>query len=408
MLRRNPGCEVSMQRSGSESFALVRFGDRYLKLRGAFFRLFEALDGTVSVNTAIARVFASNDIPPTETIDEFLVLLFRNRMALPVSAMDTDVLERMSKERSPAKASVGSAIGRRMVRARVAFWPADRFVTFLYGVVGRVLFARPSVAAMSASALAGLWLLGAQLSGADPASMYSAVVHGNVGPAAAAMLLAMGLLSMLTHEMAHALACKHYGRRVSGFGVMFYYGVPACFADTTDAWMLSRGKRAVIDGAGMFANAVMGSAFSIAAFLLRGEPVWQVLVLVAAVNYLSLLGNLWPLLRFDGYYILSDLMDRPKLREEGIRAALSRESWVCAIRRNASRAETGVLLFGVASLAFTAVAVAGLNQYAVTAARRIIPGVYGDLAAAVAVVLILGTLASYWRREVTGARNLRV
>ena len=62
---------------------------------------------------------------------------------------------------------------------------------------------------------------------------------------AAANMIVVGI-----HETAHALATKHYGRRVHRGGVMMYFGSPALFVDTMDIWMSPKGARMAISWAG--------------------------------------------------------------------------------------------------------------------------------------------------------------
>ena len=62
-------------------------------------------------------------------------------------------------------------------------------------------------------------------------------------PAASLVLLAMNYLLTFVHELAHASALVHYGRRVKSAGFMIYFGSPAFFIESSDGLMLERGQR---------------------------------------------------------------------------------------------------------------------------------------------------------------------
>lgn len=113
----------------------------------------------------------------------------------------------------------------------------------------------------------------------------------------------------VVHESAHSLAAMHFGCRVRGVGLGFMVFVPRFFTDTTDAWRLRRTERLLIDGAGILSELLVGG---IAALLwtYAAPGTWKsTLFYVFSVSTISTIfvnGN--PCIRYDGYYILSDLV----------------------------------------------------------------------------------------------------
>lgn len=120
------------------------------------------------------------------------------------------------------------------------------------------------------------------------------------------------------HEMGHALTCKHFGGEVHAIGPAFLVFQPCMFTDTSDAWQFSsKWARMGVTGAGVFTEIFLAS---IAALVwLTSDPGFvkqlsYTTMVVCTVHTLLFNGN--PLLRFDGYYILSDLVEIPNMRQK--------------------------------------------------------------------------------------------
>ncbi len=123
------------------------------------------------------------------------------------------------------------------------------------------------------------------------------------------------------HEFGHGLACKKFGKaegagEVHTIGIMLLVLTPMPYIDATSSWSLrSRWKRLMVAGAGMFVElAVAAVAAMIWASTASGTTAHALsynVMFIASVS--TLLFNANPLLRYDGYYILSDLIEIPNL-----------------------------------------------------------------------------------------------
>jgi putative peptide zinc metalloprotease protein len=120
------------------------------------------------------------------------------------------------------------------------------------------------------------------------------------------------------HELAHALTCKHFGGRCQEMGLILLVFMPCLYCNVTDAWMLrSRWQRIAISAAGMIVELFLAA---IAIILWRYSQPGLVnsislnVVIVCGVSTLLFNGN--PLLKHDGYYVLSDLLRMPNLWQE--------------------------------------------------------------------------------------------
>jgi putative peptide zinc metalloprotease protein len=125
----------------------------------------------------------------------------------------------------------------------------------------------------------------------------------------------------LLHELGHACATRVWGGEVHEMGVMLLVLMPVPYVDATAATAFPEmHRRALVGAAGMIVEVFVAS---VAFFIwLQAEPgvVRAMLynaMLVAGVSTVVFNGN--PLLRFDGYYILSDLLRIPNLRQRGQR-----------------------------------------------------------------------------------------
>ncbi len=132
------------------------------------------------------------------------------------------------------------------------------------------------------------------------------------------LYLSLALLK-LCHELAHAFVCKRFGGEVHTLGVMLLIFTPLPYMDASASWSFrSRWQRALVGAAGMitelFLAAVAALIWANTGDGLVHSLAFNVMV-VGSVSSLLFNGN--PLLRFDAYFILSDLVDIPNLYQKG-------------------------------------------------------------------------------------------
>ena len=123
-------------------------------------------------------------------------------------------------------------------------------------------------------------------------------------------------LTKILHELGHAYTTTRYGGRVPTMGVAFLVLYPVLYTDTSDAWrMTSRRARLAIGTAGIRVELAIALLATFLWSFLPDGPVRGAVFLLASATWIStLLVNLSPFLRFDGYYILSDWLDMPNLQ----------------------------------------------------------------------------------------------
>jgi putative peptide zinc metalloprotease protein len=125
------------------------------------------------------------------------------------------------------------------------------------------------------------------------------------------LLLVVGLAvaSAGFHEIGHAAACRYGGGRPGGMGAGIYIVWPAFYTDVTDAYRLPRRARLRTDLGGIYFNAVVAVVTLAVWLVVRADA----LLLLIALQLLEMVKNLSPVIRSDGYHILSDATGVPDL-----------------------------------------------------------------------------------------------
>lgn len=130
------------------------------------------------------------------------------------------------------------------------------------------------------------------------------------------MYLALVLLKSM-HEFGHAYFCRKFGGEVHVMGIMLMIFTPIPYVDaSSSAGFRQRRHRVLVGAAGMIVELfVAGIAAGVWAYTGDGivHSIAYNMMLIASVS--TLIFNANPLLRFDGYYILSDLLEIPNLSQ---------------------------------------------------------------------------------------------
>lgn len=126
-------------------------------------------------------------------------------------------------------------------------------------------------------------------------------------------------LTKFIHELGHAYTCKRYGGKVSSLGVALLVMMPVLYTDTSSAWRLaSRRQRLAIGAAGMMTELAIAAWATLAwSFLPDGMLRSAAFMLATTTWIMTLAINLSPLMRFDGYFLLSDVLGIGNLQQRG-------------------------------------------------------------------------------------------
>jgi putative peptide zinc metalloprotease protein len=122
--------------------------------------------------------------------------------------------------------------------------------------------------------------------------------------------LGIGFAVLVVHELGHAAAARRAGARNVSIGVGWYVLFPVAWADLSEIWRSPARTRVIVDIAGVFTQSLAVTVL-MACYLASGHALPLACAVTATV---SILWNLNPLLRLDGYWVLSDLLGTSDLR----------------------------------------------------------------------------------------------
>jgi putative peptide zinc metalloprotease protein len=172
------------------------------------------------------------------------------------------------------------------------------------------------------------------------------------------------LVAALCHECAHGLTCKRFGGEVHEIGFLLVLLMPGLYCNVSDAWLFpEKWKRLLVTFAGAYCDLVL---WAMAVFVWRltlGETLVNYLAyVVLSVAAVRALFNFVPLLKLDGYYLLSDALEIPNLRERAMARLRTTAQWLLwggPRPRPDPRGEL-LLAFGLASWLFSLLFLGGV------------------------------------------------
>ncbi|MEJ2174171.1 MAG: HlyD family efflux transporter periplasmic adaptor subunit [bacterium] len=288
--------------------------------RNRFFRIgwleFELLARWGAGDAAALAQQVSSESPlavSDEDVESLVEFLARNQLVRTTSAQDSARLGAMRTRQRPERL-------RWLLRNYLFFRvPLVRPTRFLEATLPYVAFLfRPGfLAFVMAATLLGLVMAARQWDVFTHTLFDSFTLAGIIGFAGA---LALG---KTLHELAHAYTATRYGVRVAHMGVAFMVLWPLLYTDTGESWKLAdRRQRLAIAAAGVMAELALAGLATLLWSLAPDGGFRQGMFFLATTSWvLTLTINASPFMRFDGYFVLSDLVDMPNLHERSFAQA---------------------------------------------------------------------------------------
>ncbi len=176
--------------------------------------------------------------------------------------------------------------------------------------LGRLMFSLPGALVWLAVLLAGGWVAISEFDALTDNLTDRVLAADNI----LIILIAFPLLKLF-HEFGHAYAVSRWGGEVHEMGVMFLVFMPIPYVDASASSVFrSHWQRAWVSAAGMYVEMFLAALAVIGWSMIEPGMLRSILFNVALIGSVTtLLFNLNPLLRFDGYYILADVIDIPNL-----------------------------------------------------------------------------------------------
>ncbi len=322
-LRRRPDLIARRQHYLGRSYWIVKdpVGLNYFRFQEEEYALLNWLDGRISLDELKDRF--EEEFPPQkitlEELQQFLGMLHRSGLVIAaVGGQGKELLKRRRERRR--KELIGALSNVLCIRFK-GFDP-ERFLNWLYPLLSW-FFTRTAVTGCILLGLSALTLVMVQfqLFTSRLPAFHEFFSFEN------ALLLSVTLgVTKVLHEFGHGLTCKHFGGECHEMGVMVLVLTPCLYCNVSDSWLLpNKWHRAAIGAGGMYVELILASlATWIWWYSEPGLLNHLCLNIMFVCSVSTLIFNANPLLRYDGYYILSDVTEIPNLRQKST-SVLSRK-----------------------------------------------------------------------------------
>src|SRR5436190_16892567 len=314
-LRMRPDLNARRHRYHGRTFWVVKepVGLNYFRFHDEEFAILCMLDGRSSLDD-IKEEFETQFTPQKITYHDmlqFVGMLHRSGLVISESTGQGHQLVKRRNEKK-WRELMGKLSNVFALRFRGV--DPERFLNWLYRYTGW-FFRWPTVVFVLCLALAALSLVAVNF---EDFHRKLPAFHQFFGPKNWFYLgITMATVKVL-HEFGHGLSCKHFGGECHELGAMMLVFTPALYCNVSDSWMLpNKWHRASIGAAGMYMELFLAS---IATFMwwFSSPGLFNHIMLsvmfICSVSTVVFNGN--PLLRFDGYYILMDILEIPNLRQK--------------------------------------------------------------------------------------------
>ncbi len=314
-IRARPDLKARKQRYQGRTYWVVKdpVGLQYFRFEEEEFAILQMLDGQSSLDD-IAERFEAEFPPQTIRVEElqnFIGMLHKSGLVLSDAPGQGWALKERRDEKKHREL-LGALSN--VLSLRLRGIDPERLLNWLYPYV-RWFFTPAATIGALMLATAALTLVTVQF------DVFKSRLPDFNSFFAAQNWLALGMILTATkilHEFGHGMSCKHFGGECHEMGVMFLVGMPCLYCNVSDSWMLpNRWHRAAIGAAGMYVEIVLASICTfIWWFSQPGLLNYFCLNVMFVSSVSTILFNANPLLRYDGYYILSDILEIPNLRQK--------------------------------------------------------------------------------------------
>jgi putative peptide zinc metalloprotease protein len=319
------GAQVSRQYYRGDRWYVVRdpAGNQFHRLSDAAYRFVGLLNGRRSVEEAWELVGGqlADDAPTQPEVIQVLSQLYAANLLETNVTPDAMVLLRRHKKQAQQK------MQNRLMNVlfpRVRLWDPDQFLV-RWLPVARQIFSKVGAIIwliVVGTALAIVLPQWDQLKTAATNSLDFQHNFENIF-----LLYGTFVVIKLIHELGHAFSCRRFGGECHELGIMLLVLVPTPYVDASTAWAFpSKWERVFVGAAGMIVELFVAALCAIG-WRYTNEVTYPLLsqlfynaMFVASVS--TVIFNANPLLRYDGYYILSDVLEIPNLRQKSTEYSL--------------------------------------------------------------------------------------
>jgi putative peptide zinc metalloprotease protein len=327
-LRMRPDLSERMHRYHGRTFWVVKepVGLNYFRFHEEEYAILGMLDGMTSLDD-LKEQFEQQFQPQKITYHDLLQFVgMLHRSGLVISEAEGQG-QQLCKRRSEKNWRELMGKFSNVFALRFRGVDPERFFNAIYPYTGW-FFRWYTVVCVLAFALTALALVGVNF---EEFMRRLPAFHQFFGPKNWLYLGATMAIVKVLHEFGHGLSCKHFKGECHELGAMMLVFTPALYCNVSDSWMLpSKWHRAAIGAAGMYVELFLASIatylwwFSSPGLL---NSICLSVMFICSVSTVMFNGN--PLLRFDGYYILMDVLEIPNLRQKSTEITKRFFVWLC-------------------------------------------------------------------------------
>lgn len=284
--------------------------DTYFRVSEKYYRIISALSGTYELEQFIRKMQCSGLNVNKTDILKIIQFLNIGNLLLPTYGASAD---KAGKMRANKRKMLWHIILSTYLFFRIPLFKPDKFLNRTADAIHKI-FNHWLLMTLSLIALLGYVGIIANFAKFTDAFMKSISVQGLMRYSIAVIFI------KIIHEFSHAYTAKKYGCRVRKMGIAVVFFFPRLYSDLTDAWRVAdRRKRFLIDGAGIFSELIIGGLAAVVWLNSRPgitQSISYYIFAVSAINTLMINGNFF--IKYDGYYMLMDLINVDNLQRRSV------------------------------------------------------------------------------------------
>ncbi|MBL8963674.1 MAG: PqqD family peptide modification chaperone [Phycisphaeraceae bacterium] len=329
--------------------------NQFFRLGPVAYEYVQMLDGrrTVEEVWKISLSRHGDDAPTQGEVIQLISQLYNSNLLTVDATPDVEQLLGRGRERL-RKSVQQQAIG--LMYFKIKVFNPDRILAWIEPIL------RPILNRWGLIAWAGL-LVFAIVSIAPYWEELRLGIESTLAPSNWGWIAVVFVVTKLIHEIGHGVICKRFGGQVPEFGFMLLVMMPAPFVDASASWAFaSKWRRIAVGAGGMIFELAIASVAALVwiSTLSGGSPLVHQIAYNAmfTASLSTILFNANPLMRFDGYYMLSDLLEIPNLMQRS--TTMLKHLWERLVFRvrdtfppSSARDEQVILVvYGIAALVY--------------------------------------------------------
>lgn len=295
---------ITSQKFEGETFYVLKdpLTQKFFRIKEGEYFITQNLDGKTSVEKVLNRFKERFNLTLSpDSLNQFIEKIDR------LGFLEKEGIER-EEERVSIRAQKEKNTFKKILFLKLKAFDPDAFITKLYSKT-KFVFSKPFLIFM------GLTIL--------LASLIAIANWGEISWSIAGLTSVTNLLGIwLTifwvislHEFAHALTCKYYGGEVREMGFLLLYFQPCFYSNLSDAWFFPKRAKIIVSFAGAFFQIFIWAVATILWRITDTETgLNQFFFVTMITSGVIVLFNFMPLIKLDGYYLLSDYLEIPNLR----------------------------------------------------------------------------------------------